>query len=203
MGLFWQRRLTRALARAEHHKKLEATYIQRARHRSGSCDFEGSELARGRAAQHRRLFLRYEAEVAQIRYQIRKQAQRALEERLSRTGKKCARWSQGAGFVYAFSNRAWRRILKFGKTADMPPVRADALSSHSGVPFPYLVEFAFAVVDILRAEKMVHAYLSKFRVNRRREFFKISTRRAYVEIAALLRHEIIGIYSNGTLRLID
>lgn len=78
------------------------------------------------------------------------------------------------GFIYVLSNESMPNIYKIGMTSVSPLERAKALSSSSGVPTPFKVEHYFHVKDMSTAEAAVHSYLSEYRVNNKREFFKCS-----------------------------
>jgi hypothetical protein len=77
------------------------------------------------------------------------------------------------GYVYCMSNECMPGLLKIGMTTDEPDERAKELSSATGVPFPFRVEFCKKVADPRAKEKAMHELLSAvgFRVNEKREFF--------------------------------
>jgi len=78
-----------------------------------------------------------------------------------------------SGFIYVMSNPSFGgNLYKIGKTTRTPEERAVELSSPTGVPKPYKVEYQQYVSDCHEAEIMIHGALHKYR--ERREFFEIS-----------------------------
>jgi hypothetical protein len=90
------------------------------------------------------------------------------------------------GFLYILSNPSMPRVVKVGQTERHPLVRAAELSAHSGVPTPFVVEYAWEVSDRFVAEAAVHAALEGHRTNPGREFYSLSAVQArdIVEAAA-------------------
>src|SRR5574343_1460299 len=78
------------------------------------------------------------------------------------------------GFVYVMSNMAMQDVLKIGYTTMAPSERARQLSSATGVPEPFSVEYYAEVADPKTVERLVHERLSKFRWNDSREFFRVN-----------------------------
>ena len=77
-----------------------------------------------------------------------------------------------AGYVYCLSHPLFDGVYKIGCTKLDPKVRAAQLSGTSHY-IDFKVEFAIEVNDHEKMEKSIHTLLSKFRVNPKREFFKI------------------------------
>lgn len=67
--------------------------------------------------------------------------------------------------------------VKIGKTKNDPEERAAALHG-TGVPVPFVVAYSELVSNCHAVERLVHERLAPFRVNDKREFFKISPREA-------------------------
>ena len=88
------------------------------------------------------------------------------------------------GWVYIFSNPGLPKIVKVGFTLKHPRDRAKELS-HSGVPRPYVIEYAVRVDDPQELEKRVHQYLTIERLNDGKEWFRCSADHA---IAVLKAH---------------
>jgi len=86
-----------------------------------------------------------------------------------------------AGFVYVLSNPSMPGIVKIGKTERHPESRSQELHT-SGVPTPFVLEFALWVNDAHEVEKLVHEFFSYQRVSKSREFFKISLQDAVKSI---------------------
>jgi len=77
------------------------------------------------------------------------------------------------GWVYCLSNPSMPGLLKVGITERTPEERAKELST-TGVPTPFVIEFAKRVKNPAQKESTLHALLEKYaeRTNARREFFR-------------------------------
>ena len=76
------------------------------------------------------------------------------------------------GFIYILSNNSLKEnLLKIGKTSKETLNRTKQLSSSTSIPENFEIEGEFEFSDINWAEKKVHSRLSKFRHNKRKEFF--------------------------------
>ncbi len=77
---------------------------------------------------------------------------------------------------YALEASPLQGLIKVGKTTRHPKDRAKELSSHTGVPTPYIVAYYKKVGDCNKAERFVHSQLENngFRVSENREFFNAS-----------------------------
>jgi hypothetical protein len=64
-------------------------------------------------------------------------------------------------------------VLKIGRTGRTVDTRAKELSRPTGVPTPFQCEYTLAVDDSIRAERIVHRVLDRYRIHPRREFFKV------------------------------
>lgn len=77
------------------------------------------------------------------------------------------------GFIYVMRSAAHSKdIFKIGITKRSTDVRADELSRTTGSPDKFLVVQEWEVADYVKAEKMIHETLSKYRINPKREFFQ-------------------------------
>ena len=86
---------------------------------------------------------------------------------------------EGDQWVYVLSNPSLpKEYLKIGYTKLKPEERATQISSATGVPTPYKVEWAYKCFNGEMVEKMAHEKLKAFRVNNRKEFFHISLEEA-------------------------
>lgn len=81
---------------------------------------------------------------------------------------------EGNCWVYVLSNSTIPGLYKIGYTKDTPENRAKEISKATGVPSPFIVEWAFQCFDGENLEYEVHKYLDKYRENSRREFFKVT-----------------------------
>jgi hypothetical protein len=76
------------------------------------------------------------------------------------------------GFIYILSNNSLKEnLLKIGKTGKKTSDRTKQLSSSTSIPENFEIEFEFEFSDINWAERKVHSILSKYRPNKRKEFF--------------------------------
>lgn len=84
-------------------------------------------------------------------------------------------YNEGVGkqWVYVFSNPSFPDLVKIGYTKAPPNERAKQLSRATGVALDYQVEYVFRCHDGESLEKEVHNCLDAYRVNPKREFFKI------------------------------
>ena len=86
---------------------------------------------------------------------------------------------EGDQWVYVLSNPSLpKEYLKIGYTKLKPEERATQISSATGVPTPYKVEWAYKCFNGELVERMAHEKLKAFRVNNRKEFFHISLEEA-------------------------
>ena len=86
---------------------------------------------------------------------------------------------EGDQWVYVLSNPSLpKEYLKIGYTKLKPEERAIQISSATGVPTPYKVEWAYKCFNGEIVERMTHDKLKAFRVNNRKEFFHISLEEA-------------------------
>ena len=76
------------------------------------------------------------------------------------------------GWVYILTNEAMPGLVKIGYTMNDPTIRAEELSSDTGVPLPFVVAYKALVVNPKQIELKVHANLDSKRLNDKREFFK-------------------------------
>ncbi len=76
------------------------------------------------------------------------------------------------GWVYVLSNEYMPGIYKIGMTTISPENRARELSSATGVPDQFKIEAAFYSSSPGEDEACIHDYLSEYRINESREFFK-------------------------------
>jgi len=78
------------------------------------------------------------------------------------------------GFVYALKNSSFGDgIYKIGMTEKDPQERTKELSSQTSIPSPFEIVAAIKVVKLKMAEKFIHERLVDYRVNGKKEFFKI------------------------------
>lgn len=85
--------------------------------------------------------------------------------------------------IYVLTNEAMPGIVKVGLTTDSVESRITQLSSHTGVPLPFECYFAAEVADCARLEKTLHQLFSEYRVNPKREFFKVDPEKVVLAIS--------------------
>jgi len=83
----------------------------------------------------------------------------------------------GQGTIYVLTNPVLKDRVKIGKTGRSPEGRADELSS-TGIPYRFVVAYEQQVSDCEAAERQIHQTLQNHRINRRREFFKLTLKEA-------------------------
>lgn len=83
------------------------------------------------------------------------------------------REGEGNYYVYILSNPSIPNIYKIGYTGKRPEERAKQISSATGVPTPYKVEFAFKCHDGESAEREIHKALAYCRVTANKEHFAL------------------------------
>ena len=76
--------------------------------------------------------------------------------------------------VYVLSNDSMPGLLKIGYTKGDPNKRVEQLDRSTSVPTGFTLEWAYPCYNAVELEGEVHEYLSGYRVNNQREFFKIT-----------------------------
>lgn len=82
------------------------------------------------------------------------------------------------GFVYILMNPSMPGLVKIGLTQDTAEARAASLSSASGVPTRFTVVYDELVSDCCQVEARMHDRFHDYRVNERREFFRVPLKTA-------------------------
>lgn len=97
------------------------------------------------------------------------------------------------GYLYILSNKSMPGLLKIGRTDRRPETRAKELTSATGVPLAFEIEFSVLVYDSIAAERFVHGSLEAkgLRFSLNREFFRVSLE----EATELLRQSSIQAFS--------
>jgi hypothetical protein len=94
--------------------------------------------------------------------------------------------SKNRGYIYMLRNAAHEMdLFKIGLTTNTVEERAKQLS---GTPSPdkFGIISRWLVADCVLAEKLIHAKLDKFRINPKREFFKLKIEDAIREIIPII-----------------
>ncbi len=78
------------------------------------------------------------------------------------------------GYIYCLSNPSYgHNVFKIGFTERTPFERMDDLYT-TGIPYPFKLEFAKEMEHSYETEQKIHRLLYDFRMNKNREFFRIS-----------------------------
>mgnify|MGYP002144210229 CR=1 FL=1 len=80
-------------------------------------------------------------------------------------------------YIYILSNPSMPNLIKVGKTTKHPSKRMSELHS-TGVPTPFELEFSAMVDNCGFSELAAHRALANYRVTGKREFFRISVKKA-------------------------
>ena len=76
-------------------------------------------------------------------------------------------------------------LVKIGYTKNDPGKRAKQINAATGVALDFNVEWAYACYNGFDLEQEVHSYLDSFRVNKNREFFRMSVEEAKAVVERL------------------
>jgi hypothetical protein len=95
---------------------------------------------------------------------------------------------QQFSIVYVLSNPAMPGIVKIGRTSHDDANTRIAQLYTTGVPVPFTIEFAGRVPNSEEVEKALHSAFAPYRVNPKREFFRIDPEQA-IAILKLLHTE--------------
>lgn len=90
------------------------------------------------------------------------------------------------GFVYILSNEVMPDLVKIGRTETSVLQRMSEINKSTGVPVPFICEFAAKVEDSFSVERHLHQHFSEKRINSRREFFKVSVIAARNELVKFM-----------------
>ena len=93
-----------------------------------------------------------------------------------------------SNIVYVLTNPSLPDIVKIGMTTDLP-TRMRSLYS-SSVPVPFECYFACTVKDMNFVEKQLHDGFDDFRVNPKREFFRIDPERVVSILKMVMIEEV-------------
>lgn len=88
-----------------------------------------------------------------------------------------------ADIVYVFTNQAMPGLVKIGVTTGDVAGRLTALSTATGVPIAFECHYAAVVEDAVRVEKLLHQLFAEYRINPRREFFRIEPEKVVIALS--------------------
>jgi len=98
------------------------------------------------------------------------------------------------GIVYVLTNPAMPDLVKIGQTTNEITNRLNELNT-TGVPFPFDCLFAGEVDDCKLVENSLHKAFHPYRVNPKREFFRISPDQAIVILRLLSKKDVTPVVS--------
>jgi len=107
-----------------------------------------------------------------------------------------------SGIIYVLTNPAIPNLIKIGFTASEDVKTRMAQLYQSGVPLPFVCEYAAKVNDYERVEKALHTAFAPNRINPKREFFEIDSNQA-IAIIKLLEIENVTPKVNLEKEVID
>lgn len=83
-------------------------------------------------------------------------------------------------WIYILSNDTMPGLVKIGFTKNKPSERVKQINAATGVALDFSVEWAYPCFNAHDLEKEIHIYLENqgFRVNKKKEFFNITTEQA-------------------------
>lgn len=90
-------------------------------------------------------------------------------------------------YIYILSRREEKELLKIGMTTRNVVQRCKEINSATGVVFPFSPRCVYKVVDAVKAERLIHEALGKWRVRDDREFFIIPYKDACAIIETVLK----------------
>lgn len=111
--------------------------------------------------------------VYEKRVEIAERRRRQIELEL-RSRKRSKNLSTELNHIYIFSNKSYsNNTFKIGWTSDDPEVRAEQLSSETGVLHPFKVEYSKKFKDAEKIEKKIHKHFSEYRIRKNKEYFEV------------------------------
>jgi hypothetical protein len=84
--------------------------------------------------------------------------------------------------VYVLANEAMPGLVKIGITDGLVEDRISQLNT-SGVPLPFECYYAAEVDDKQRVEKILHQLFSEYRINLKREFFRMNPEKVILALS--------------------
>ena len=88
-------------------------------------------------------------------------------------------------YVYVLTNESMPGLCKIGFTKSIPDKRAKQINAATGVAQDFIVEYAYPCFNGHDLEQEVHEYLDPYRVNKNREFFRVTVGEAKAVIGRL------------------
>ena len=88
-------------------------------------------------------------------------------------------------YVYILTNPTIPGMVKIGYTKNAPSKRVKQINASTGVAQDFQVAWAFGCYNGIELEQEVHRYCESFRVNNKREFFRMTVDEAKAVIERL------------------
>ena len=88
-------------------------------------------------------------------------------------------------YVYVLTNPTIPGMVKIGYTKNAPSKRVKQINASTGVAQDFEVAWAFGCYNGIELEQEVHRYCESFRVNNKREFFRMTVDEAKAVIERL------------------
>lgn len=88
-------------------------------------------------------------------------------------------------YVYVLTNTTIPGMVKIGYTKNEPQKRVKQINASTGVAQDFEVAWAFGCYNGIELEQEVHRYCESFRVNNKREFFRMTVDEAKAVIERL------------------
>ncbi|MEW9858489.1 GIY-YIG nuclease family protein [Pseudomonas putida] len=88
--------------------------------------------------------------------------------------------------IYVLKNEAMPGLVKIGLTTDSVEARISNLSATTGIPLPFECHFAAEIPegwDLVKIEKTLHQLFAEYRLNPKREFFKIEPEKVVLALS--------------------
>jgi hypothetical protein len=90
------------------------------------------------------------------------------------------------GFIYVMHNPAHEKdVFKVGLTKRDSDIRSEELSD-TGSPDKFLVAHEWRVFDCIQAERIIHEALKPYRINPKREFFRLPYKKLIEMISSIV-----------------
>lgn len=102
-------------------------------------------------------------------------------------GRSHPRLEEGQGYVYVLECMAQPGVCKIGFTTRKPEDRVKEINASTGVIIPWMLSAAYRCTNPVVVEKIVHAELGDYRVNKHKEGFNVSLAYAKQVIERVLR----------------
>lgn len=96
-----------------------------------------------------------------------------------------------AGRIYILTNSCIPSLVKIGKTAGSPEIRAKQLSQFAGVPTPFRVVHSQFTLNIHSTEARIFRALRQYRWNHKKEFFHLHPDKAVRIVRTIVLEEAL------------